>query len=145
MAFSVGGWFTAFTVTVKVCVTMLLLAPPLFTVTVIVAVPELFATGVKLKLPVAVRAGVTHRRIRNQPRIARTGRHRQRLRRLPAPLLMPLKFTVCTPAFSFTLTLPIAFNVGGWFTAFTVTVKLCVTMLLLAPPLFTVTVIVAVP
>ena len=35
----VGGWFTAFIVTVKLCVTMLLLAPPLFTVTVTVAVP----------------------------------------------------------------------------------------------------------
>ena len=62
-----------------------------------------------------------------------------------APEVMPLKFTVCAPAFSFALTLPIAFKVGVWFTELTFTVNVFVTMLLLAPPSLTVTVIVAVP
>ena len=58
---------------------------------------------------------------------------------------MPDKFTVCNPAFSLTVRLLIAFSVGGWFAALTVTVKVWVTMLLLAPPSLTVTVMVAAP
>ena len=58
---------------------------------------------------------------------------------------MPLKLTVCNPAFSFTVTFATEFSVGAWFTLFTVTVKVFVTMLLLAPPSLTVTVTVAVP
>ena len=50
---------------------------------------------------------------------------------LVAPEVMPDKFTVCRPAFSLMVRLPIAFNVGGWFTALTVTVKVRVMILLL--------------
>ena len=50
---SVGTSFTAFTVTVKVRLTVLLSAWPSLTVTVIVATPLALAAGVKLKLPVA--------------------------------------------------------------------------------------------
>ena len=39
-AFSVGGWLTGLTVTVKVRETTLLLAPPSLTVTVMVAEPK---------------------------------------------------------------------------------------------------------
>ena len=58
---------------------------------------------------------------------------------------MPDRLTVCSPAFSLIVTLLIAFNVGAWFTGLTVTVKVRVTTLLLAPPSLTVTVIVALP
>ncbi len=58
---------------------------------------------------------------------------------------MPLKFTVCCPAPSLMVRLLNAFNVGGWFTALTVTVNVRVIILLLAPPSLTVTVIVADP
>jgi len=64
---------------------------------------------------------------------------------LLAPELIPLKFTVCCPAPSFTVTLLIESRVGVWFTPLTVTVKLWVTTLLLTPPSLTVTVIVADP
>ena len=64
---------------------------------------------------------------------------------LAAPELIPVRFTVCSPAFSLIVRLEIAFNVGGWLTALTVTVNVCVTMLLLAPPSLTVTVMVAEP
>ena len=39
-ALSVGAWLTGLTVTVKLWETMLLLAPPLLTVTVMVAEPK---------------------------------------------------------------------------------------------------------
>ena len=52
-AFSVGGSFTAFTVTRNVCTTVLFADWPSSTVTVTVAVPLAFATGVKPRLPVA--------------------------------------------------------------------------------------------
>jgi hypothetical protein len=42
---------------------------------------------------------------------------------LAAPEVMPDKFTVCSPAFLLMVKLLMAFNVGGWFTALTVTVK----------------------
>lgn len=50
---SVGGSLIGLIVTLKVRVVILLDAPPSFTLTVIVAVPKAFATGVKLRLPVA--------------------------------------------------------------------------------------------
>ena len=58
MAVSVGGSFTALTVTVKVLVlesTPPLLVPPLsLMMTVIVATPLALAAGVKVKTPVAL-------------------------------------------------------------------------------------------
>ena len=50
---SVGGWLTGLTVTVKALETMLLLAPPSLTVTVIVAEPKPLTAGVKVIEPVA--------------------------------------------------------------------------------------------
>ena len=50
---SVGAWFTALTVTVNVRLRVLFVVPPSFTVTVMVAVPNPYATGEKLKDPVA--------------------------------------------------------------------------------------------
>ncbi len=64
---------------------------------------------------------------------------------LLAPELIPERFTVCTPAFSLMVRLDRELRVGGWLTGFTVTVKDLVTVLLLAPPSFTVTAMVAVP
>ena len=64
---------------------------------------------------------------------------------LLAPEEMPERLTVCAPAFSLRVRLPIASSVGGWLTGLTVTVKARLTMLLLAPPSLTVTVIVAEP
>ena len=49
----VGDVFTWFTVTVKVRVTMLLLAPPSLTVTVRVVLPNALVTGAKEIEPVA--------------------------------------------------------------------------------------------
>ena len=63
---------------------------------------------------------------------------------LAAPELIPLRLTVCKPELSLIVRLRSAFNVGYWFTGLTVTAKLCVTILLLNPPLFTVTITVAV-
>jgi hypothetical protein len=48
---SVGGWFTGLTVTVKLVVVILLLEPPLLTVTVMVDEPKEYATGVMLNVP----------------------------------------------------------------------------------------------
>src|SRR3974390_3042484 len=64
---------------------------------------------------------------------------------LVAPEEMPVKLTVWRPAFSLRIRLLMGFNVGGWLTGTTVTVKDWVTMLLLAPPSLTVTVIRAEP
>ena len=58
---------------------------------------------------------------------------------------MPERLTVCAPAFSLRVRLPIASSVGGWLTGLTVTVKARLTMLLLAPPSLTVTVMVVEP
>ena len=64
----------------------------------------------------------------------------------PGPAVMPVKFTVCEPAFSLIAAgSAITARVGAWLTGLTVTVKVRVTMLLLVPPSFTVTVIVALP
>ena len=56
--FSVGGWLTGVTVTVKACEKLLTLAPPVgplsVTVTVIVAVPLALATGMKESVPVVL-------------------------------------------------------------------------------------------
>ena len=52
--FKVGGSFTGLTVTVKVRVTILLLAPPSLTVTVMSADPKALGTGVKVRDPVAL-------------------------------------------------------------------------------------------
>ena len=57
IGFNVGGWLTGvttagLTVTEKVVVTMLLLAPPSLTETEIVAEPEALLTGVKVSEPV---------------------------------------------------------------------------------------------
>src|SRR5690348_12013527 len=64
---------------------------------------------------------------------------------LGAPELMPERLTVCAAAFSLTVKSARVFRVGGWFTGLMVTVKERVTILLLAPPSLTVTVIVAEP
>ena len=53
---------------------------------------------------------------------------------------MPVRFTVCSPAFSLIVTFDSALSVGGWFTGLTVTVNVFVTVLLLVPPSLTVTV-----
>src|SRR6516164_7283841 len=49
-----GERLTGLTVTVKDWETILLLAPPLLTVTVITAEPEALAAGVKVRVPVAL-------------------------------------------------------------------------------------------
>ena len=64
---------------------------------------------------------------------------------LVAPEVMPERLTVCRPAFSLMVRLASALSVGGWLTGLTVTVKVRETMLLLAPPSLTVTVMVAEP
>ena len=64
---------------------------------------------------------------------------------LVAPELMPDRLTVWRPTFSLTVTLASALSVGAWLTGLTVIVKARETMLLLAPPSLTVTVIVAEP
>ena len=61
------------------------------------------------------------------------------------PLVMPLKVTVCRLALALRVRLDSAFKVGGWLTALTVTVKLCVTRLFALWPLLTVTEMVVVP
>src|SRR5437867_4261939 len=60
---------------------------------------------------------------------------------LVAPDVMPDKFTVCGPAFSLMVRLAIVLSVGCWLTPLTVTLNVRVTILLLAPPSLTVTVI----
>ena len=60
----------------------------------------------------------------------------------PPPAEMPDRLTVCAPASSLMVRLPIAFNVGASLTAVTVSTKLS---LALSEPSLTVTVIVAVP
>ena len=57
-----------------------------------------------------------------------------------APELMPLRFTVCAPAFSWSPRLVNAFNVGASLTGVTVTVKVWLTVLLVLCPSLTVTV-----
>src|SRR5690242_6857402 len=64
---------------------------------------------------------------------------------LAAPEPIPARLTVCKPAFSLMDRLAMVLRVGAWFTELTVTVKDWVTILLLAPPSLTVTVMVAVP
>ena len=64
---------------------------------------------------------------------------------LVAPEVMPEKLTVWRPAFSLRVRLVSALSVGDWLTGLTVTVKELETMLLLAPPSLTVTVMVAEP
>src|SRR5690606_13884463 len=64
---------------------------------------------------------------------------------LVAPVVMPARFTVCSPAPSLIVRLASVFNVGALFTGLTVTVKVRVTILLLVLPSFTVTVTVAEP
>ena len=58
---------------------------------------------------------------------------------------MPARLTSCAPAFSLIVRLFNGFNVGGWLTGLTATVKDWETTLLLAPPSLTVTVTVAEP
>jgi len=60
------------------------------------------------------------------------------------PGVIPVSTIVSALEFSVTVTLPIGSSVGGW-RGSTVTVKYCVVMLLVLVPLFTVTVIIAVP
>ena len=62
-----------------------------------------------------------------------------------APELIPERLTVCCPAFCWMTTLARLSRVGAWFTGCTLTVKVRLTMLLLAPPSLTVTVIVEEP
>ena len=64
---------------------------------------------------------------------------------LEAPELMPVRLTVCRPAFSLMVKLAIGSRVGGELTGLTVTVKERTTMLLLKPPSLTVTEMVAEP
>ena len=64
---------------------------------------------------------------------------------MAAPELMPERLTVCNGAFSLRLRLARALSVGAWLTGLTVTVKVRETMLLLAPPSLTLTVMVAEP
>ena len=64
---------------------------------------------------------------------------------LAAPEEMPERLTVWSPAFSLRVTSVRVLSVGAWLTPLTVTVKVRETMLLLAPPSLTVTVIVAEP
>ena len=64
---------------------------------------------------------------------------------LLAPELMPDRLTVWRLAFSLMVILASELSVGGWLTGLTVTVKDWETMLLVAPPLLTVTVMVAEP
>src|SRR5258708_6192268 len=119
---------------------MLLLAPPSLTVTVIGAVPYAVVNGgratepakhwmeketaglgisaVLLELAVTVRLWIS----------------------LLAPEVIPERLTVCNPAFSLILRSASELRVGGWLTGLTVTAKERVTILLLAPPSLTVTV-----
>ena len=54
MTLSVVGWVTGFTVTLNVRVTVLLLAPPSFTVTLMVTTPFPLTAGVKLNVPLVL-------------------------------------------------------------------------------------------
>src|SRR6516225_4666703 len=99
IALSVGERLTGLTVTVKDWETILLLAPPLLTVTVITAEPEALAAGVKVRVPVALGLAEEAETTSVWPE--------------PLPPLMPDKFTVWRPAFSLTVKLPIALSVGG--------------------------------
>src|SRR5437762_2936104 len=64
---------------------------------------------------------------------------------LEAPELIPERLTVCGPAFSSIVRLLIGYGGGEELTGLTVTVKERTTVLLLKPPLLTVTAIVAEP
>src|SRR5947209_4031698 len=64
---------------------------------------------------------------------------------LVAPVVMPLRLTVCWAASSLRFNEAIAFSVGGSFTGLMVTVKARVTILLLAWLSLTLTVIVTIP
>src|SRR5882724_1358390 len=64
---------------------------------------------------------------------------------LAAPAVMLARLTICGPAFSSRVKLPMGFNVGCWLTGLTVTLNVWETRLLLAAPSLTVTVMVAEP
>src|SRR5258706_16105378 len=100
------------TVTVNVRMTMLLLAPPSLTVSVIVAEPEALANGVNFKEPVVlavvyVTVGFGIRPVLLEPAVTVSVWFS-----LAAPELMPERFTVCCPAFWLIQILFSAFNVG---------------------------------
>src|SRR6266404_945063 len=132
------------TVTVKMLVTVLLVGWLSLTMTVIVALPSLVGTGVKVKLPVpfgltlavglGIRAGL--------PEVAVTVRVSNSL---GAPVVMPLRLTVCCGASWLMVKFGMGLKVGESFTAFTVTRNICLTMLLLGWPSLIVTVIRLVP
>jgi len=64
---------------------------------------------------------------------------------LAGPGLIPERLSVCKPAFSLRVTSASGFSVGGWLTGLMVTANVRETMLLLAPPSLTLTVMTAEP
>jgi hypothetical protein len=119
---------TSFTVTRKVRTAVLFAACPSFTVTVIVALPKALATGVKVMLPVAfglvyVTVGSGINPVFEELAVT------VKLWLSPKPAVIPARLTVCAGASWLSATFPIAFSVGASFIGFTVTRKVCTTVL----------------
>src|SRR5258705_80244 len=108
---------------------MLLLAPPSLTVTVMIDAPRPKATGAKVMEPVAFGLVYVTVGFGIRPVLLEVAVTVKVWFSFVAPEEIPERGTVWVPAFSGMVTLVSAFNVGVWFTEFTVTMNVRVTML----------------